>query len=231
MSLGRRLQRHLRKTLLTGVFAAIPLAMTVAIVVYIEHKSREPARALLGLDIPFIGVLFAIGIIYVLGLIVTSIVGKVLLAALDRLLLRVPVLAELYKAWKQISLTPGGREGIYSEVVLIPDGANYILGFTSGDPLDGDPEHCMVYVPESPNPMSGRLVVAPRARCVRTGLSAEEAFKMILSGGNYVHERLARATRGDPPPPTTSPLEAAEGDDEGDDAAPTADAGTAVEAQ
>lgn len=201
MSLGRRIERHLRKTLLTGVFAAIPLAMTVAIVVYIEHKSREPARDLLGLDIPFIGVLFAIGIIYVLGLIVTSIVGKWLLGALDRLLLRVPVLADVYKAWKQISLTPGGREGIYSEVVLVPDGANHVLGFTSGDPLEGDPKHCMVYIPESPNPMSGRLVVASIAECLRTGLSAEEAFKMILSGGNYVPESIARATRGEAPPP------------------------------
>ena len=203
MSLARRVQRHLRKTLLTGVFAAIPLAVTIAIIVYIEGKSREPARALLGLDIPFVGVAFAVVIIYFVGLVVTSIVGKWLLAALDRLLLRVPVLAEVYKAWKQISLTPGGREGIYARVVLIPDAdaRRHVLGFTSGDPLEGDPAQCMVYVPETPNTMAGRLFVVPIESCVQLGISAEEAFKMILSGGNYVHADVGRATRGDPPPP------------------------------
>ncbi|MCA9638720.1 MAG: DUF502 domain-containing protein [Myxococcales bacterium] len=197
MSATKRLQRHLRRTFLTGIFAAIPLAVTVAVIAYVEKASREPVAALLGINIPFIGIGVALVLIYLIGLIVSSIVGKLLLAWLDRLLLRVPVLRELYKAWKEISLTPGGREGIYGRVVLVPDGDQMILGFTSGDAIDGDAERICVYIPDTPNPMAGHLALIERSLCIDLGIPAEEAFKMILSGGNYVPPAIGKALGGE----------------------------------
>ncbi|MEZ4385004.1 MAG: DUF502 domain-containing protein [Nannocystaceae bacterium] len=194
MSAAKKLRRHLKKTLLTGIFSTIPLVVTVAVVVYVEKSSRAPVKALFGIDVPFIGFAVALAVIYLVGLVVSSIVGRMILDGLDRLLLKVPVLRELYKAWKQVSLTPGGREGIYAKVVLVPDGERSVLAFTSGDPLDGDPERCCVYIPEVPNPMVGRLFVVERARCTELNVSVEEAFKMILSSGNYVPKEIGRQT-------------------------------------
>lgn len=199
MSAAKKLKRHLKKTLLTGIFSTIPLVVTVALIVYVEKSSRAPVKALFGIDVPFIGFAVAIGVIYLVGLIVSSIVGRMLLDWIDRLLLKVPVLRELYKAWKQVSLTPGGREGIYAKVVLVPDGERAVLAFTSGDPLDGDPDRCCVYIPEVPNPMVGRLFVVERARCTELNVSVEEAFKMILSSGNYVPAAIGKQTAMTPP--------------------------------
>src|SRR5439155_16153192 len=97
---------------------------------------------------PFLGTAVAIGLIYVLGLIVSSLIGRVFLRLIDWILLRVPGLRELYRAWKQIALTPGGKEGMYAKVVLVPiEGQSKMLGFTSGDAIPGDESTCCVFVP------------------------------------------------------------------------------------
>lgn len=190
------LKTHLRTTLLTGVFAAAPLAVTAFLIWYVEDATRQPVRRLTGVDIPFLGVALAVVLIYLLGLLVSSLIGRWLIARLDALLSRVPIFRELYQAWKHVSVTPGGREGIFAKVVLVPieDGRSRTLGFTSGEPIDGDPTTCCVFVPAAPNPMNGRLLFVPVAECVVLATTAEEAFKWILSGGNYVPPEVGAAT-------------------------------------
>jgi uncharacterized membrane protein len=191
------LKRHLRNTFLTGIFSAIPLVITVVVVWYVEKLTREPLKALFGLDTPFLGIGVAIGVIYVLGLLINSILGRYLLRWLDALLRKVPVLKDIYEAWKQITLTPGGKEGIYAQVVLIPGAneASFELGFTSGEPVEGNPELCCVFVPGTPNPTAGRLLFVARGRIVPLGVSAEEAFKFALSGGNYVPSAVGQRSQ------------------------------------
>jgi uncharacterized membrane protein len=192
-----KLNRHLRNTFLAGIFAATPLAVTAFAIWYIETTTRR----LFHLPIPFVGVLLALAGIYLLGLIVTSLIGQWLLRHLDRLLLRVPGLKDLYQAWKQISLTPGGREGMFARVVLIPveTGTMRQLGFSNGDPLPDDPTMTAVFVPAAPNPMNGRLYIVRLCDCQFLSISAEEAFKMILSTGNYVPPEVGQATKASSP--------------------------------
>ena len=193
-----RLQKHLRNTFLTGIFAAAPIAVTAFVIVYVEAATREPLNKLFRINIPFIGVVAAVVLIYALGLLVNSLLGRWLIGLVDRILLRLPVLKELYQAWKHISVTPGGKEGIFAKVVLVPveTGRALTLGFSSGAPIDGDPSTCCVFIPAVPNPMNGRLYFVPMADVKVLDLSPEEAFKIILSGGNYVPLELARATAG-----------------------------------
>jgi uncharacterized membrane protein len=182
------LQKHLRNTFLTGIFAAIPLGVTLFVIVYVERATREPLRQLLGWNTPFLGIVLAIALIYLLGLAVNSLVGRFLLKRIDRLLLRIPILKEIYQAWKQISLTPGGREGMYAKVVLIPSENPELemMGFTSGDAVPGDHEKWCVFVPGTPNPVVGRLYFVPRESCRVLDISVEEAFKFLISTGNYI---------------------------------------------
>jgi uncharacterized membrane protein len=188
-------KRHLRNTFLTGIFSAIPLVITVVVVWYVEKLTREPVKALTGVDTPFLGIAAAVAFIYLLGLLVNSLVGRFLLRWLDALLRRVPVLKNVYEAWRHITLTPGGKEGIYARVVLVPtSGGGQAMAFTSGEPVEGNPELCCVFVPGTPNPTAGRLMFVPRDRCVDLGISAEEAFKFALSGGNYVPETVGPRT-------------------------------------
>lgn len=189
----QRLQTHVRTTFLAGTFAIIPIAVTVAVVVYVENLTYGPLR---GTAIGYhgVGLLLALVLIYVAGLIVSSVAGRFFLRLFDRAMGRVPVLRELYKAWKQVSFTPGGGEGIYAKVVLVPDGRGlqHVLAFSSGEPVTPDADTVAVFVPNAPNPVTGRVAFVHRRDLVPTGLSVEDAFKVLLSSGNYVPAELAR---------------------------------------
>jgi uncharacterized membrane protein len=192
-----RLNNHLRQTFLAGVLTAVPIAITVYIIWLVDVKTRGITEALFGKPIPFLGLIIAIAAIYLFGLATTSILGKVFVNLLDKLLSRVPILKQLYTSWKQIALTPGGGEGTFAKVVMIPDetGRSRVLGFCSGEPIENDPDTYCVFVPAAPNPINGRLFFVHRDRITFLNVSNEEAFKLLLSTGNYVPPQIGEASR------------------------------------
>lgn len=181
-------QGRIRRTFVAGIFAFVPLAVTAYIIYWIDLHTRGLTVWLFHRSIPFLGVLIALAAIYVTGMITSSLVGRFLLRIVDAILIRLPVVRQLYLGWKHIALTPGGTEGTFSRVVLIPDETGIMkqLGFTSGRVIEGPvPSYC-VFVPSSPNPITGRLFFVPLDKCQVVEVSPEEAFKVVLSTGNYV---------------------------------------------
>jgi uncharacterized membrane protein len=189
-----RLQAHIQRKLLAGALAAIPVAVTVFIFWYVDARVRD----VVPLRYPFIGIGIALAALYVLGVFVTSLVGRWLLHALDWTLNHMPGLRDLYGTWKQIAVTPDVDAGIFARVVLIPDesGRMRMLGFTSGRPVEGTPDTLCVFVPASPNPTSGRLFFVPIGECRYATVGAKEALKFIVSGGNYVPMALGATLAG-----------------------------------
>jgi uncharacterized membrane protein len=198
---------HIRKTFLTGMFAAVPLAVTIYIIYVINGQTEKVTLWLFGRNIPLLGLVMALGTIYLIGMIANSLLGRFFLRRIDVMISHVPFVRQIYLGWKQIALTPGGTEGTFSKVVLIPDETGLMkwLGFTSGRVVDGpeadakptQPMYC-VWVPNSPNPLTGRLYFVPVEKCTMLSISVEEAFKVILSTGNYVPPLLAAANGGHP---------------------------------
>jgi uncharacterized membrane protein len=186
-----QLQVHFRNKLVAGALAAIPLVVTVFILWFVDSK----ARAIFGVQYPFVGILIALAGLYLLGLFVTSLVGQFLLGGLDAVLRRLPGLRDLYRSWKQVALTTDVHEGIFAHVVLIPgDGGTRVLGFTSARGIEGDPTTWCVFVPASPNPTSGRIFFVPSRVCVMVAMSSQEALKLVISGGSYVPGAVGAAT-------------------------------------
>ena len=84
---------------------------------------------------------------------------------------------------------------MFAHVVLIPDESGHMrmLGFSSGKPIEGDPNTCCVFVPASPNPTSGRLFFVPMASCLALEVTPQAALKMLVSGGKYVPRAIGAA--------------------------------------
>lgn len=190
------LSTHLRTAFLAGVLATVPIAVTAFAVWCVESRTRSAINQGLGWHVPpFVGVLAAVVLIYLIGVAVSSLVGRLLIGLADRVLNRLPLVRTAYAAWKQVALTPGGGEGMYARVVLVAGvdaaaggvttGARQI-GFTSGTPVPGAEDLLPVFLPQCPNPLNGRLLLVPRGQCLATGLTTEEAFKILLSSGNYM---------------------------------------------
>jgi len=177
---------HFRNKLLAGAMAAIPLVVVVYAAKLVEEYT-QPLAAFFGLQFPGLGVVLALVGIYVLGLFVTSLLGRFVLRLADRLLQRIPMLTPLYNAFKDVLIFPQDKRQIFSQVVLAPTGSGQVaqLGFTSGVAVPGDPEAICVFLPNSPNPLFGRLIVVNRSSCRFLNLTLEEAFKHLLSTGNY----------------------------------------------
>jgi uncharacterized membrane protein len=181
-----RIKTHFERKFLAGALAAIPVAVTVFILWYIDSEVRRvlPARY----DYRGVGIPIALVVIYVLGVFVTSLIGRYLLKAVDWALNHLPGLRDLYRPWKQIAVTSDLNTGVFAKVVMIPDetGRLRMLGFSSGRPIEGTSDILCVFVPASPNPTSGRLYFVPVSDCRMLNVGAQEALKFIISGGNYV---------------------------------------------
>ena len=186
-----RVQVHFRNKLIAGALAAIPLVVTVFILYFVDSK----ARAIFGVEYPFVGILIALAGLYLLGLFVTSLVGQFLLGGVDAVLRRLPGLRDLYRSWKQVALTTDVHDGIFAHVVLIPgEGGGRLLGFSSARGIEGDANTWCVFVPASPNPTSGRIFFVPSRKCLLVAMSSQEALKLVISGGSYVPGAIGAAT-------------------------------------
>jgi uncharacterized membrane protein len=185
----KRLGTHLQNKFLAGALAAAPIAV-VAYIVYLLEVYTQPLADWLGLPFPGLGLLLTLAGVYLLGVVVTSVFGRFALRLGDRALRHIPGLRLVYQAWKEILVTPIDRPNTFHEVVLvpIPEGGGAQLGFTSGVPVPGDP--ASVCLPNVPNPITGRLIVVRRDRCLSLKMSAEDAFKFLLSTGNHQPEGL-----------------------------------------
>lgn len=204
------LKTHLRNKLLAGILAAGPVVVIVLGALWLEEKTR-PLAETFGIHFPGIGLLLAVVGVYLLGLIVTSLLGKFFLRMVDGVIRRVPGLNYLYLAWKDVA-KPGDQRSMFDRVVLVPDleGRGAAIAFCSGEPVPGDERTLCVFLPGSPNPITGRLVLVDRAACLPLTLSVQDAFKFLLSTGNYVPEGLGglRNLPGLAPlPPVNPPAE------------------------
>jgi uncharacterized membrane protein len=183
---------HLRNKITAGVLTAVPLVVIAVGVIWAEEHTRPIARAL-GLDWPGLGVLMAVTAVYVLGVFVTSAIGGFVLYLVDAVLEHIPGLKMIYRAGKDVLSARLDKAGTFHKTVLVPvtPGGGLGLAFTSGESLPGDPASCIVFLPGAPNPMNGRLTIYRREVCLPAGIEPEEAFKVLLSNGNYLPGELA----------------------------------------
>ena len=207
----RTLGGHLRATFLAGLFAVLPIAATVYLLVQVELIFRSAMIWLLGWWVPLLGPVVVVALIYLAGLAVTNFVGQWFVGLLDRLLSRVPFVREAYLAWRQISYSPGGGEGMFAKVALVPAGdagPARAMGFTDGV-ASAETGLVCVFVPNTPNCVVGRLLFVPESAVVYLDVAVEEAFKALISTGNYLPPMrtaptVENASQPNVPPPPDS---------------------------
>lgn len=206
--------RHLRQKLLTGLFVLLPLIITLwlltalfnlvngTITPWVERillltGVEAVARPLLGgTFVPIIGISITLAIIYLAGVLSTNVFGAKILEGFDRLMLRIPGVRAVYGGSRQLmeAFSPKGKRS-FSEVVLVeyPRKGTYTLGFITReampDLVPGEAETMSaVFLPTTPNPTSGWIVLLPRRELIRVPMSVEEGVKLVVSGGIVVPE-------------------------------------------
>lgn len=177
--------RHVTRCLLAGAVALLPIGGVVLTVVWLEGSLSGAARAVLGAYyVPGLGLVLALLGTYLAGLFVTTFVGRWLWRRADRLLERLPLLGGLYQSLKEVLGYDSGRERFFRAVVAVPSDGGHELGFVTGESPGPDGRTCaLVFVPSSPNPTNGRLVLVDPAALRPLDVRPADALRTLVAMG------------------------------------------------
>lgn len=200
----------MRKYFITGLLILVPLAITawvLNLVIGTMDQSllivpaRWQPRALIGFDIPGLGTMLTVLIVFVTGLLTNNLVGNYVVKLWERLLQRIPIVNSLYSSVKQVSDTLFSSSGnAFRKAVLVPypHQNSWTIAFLTGTPggdvknhLVGD--YVSVYVPTTPNPTSGFFLMMKRQDVVELEMSVDAALKYIVSMGVVAPESAPEA--------------------------------------
>lgn len=190
----------MRKYFLTGLLVLVPLAITAWVLNLIISTldqsllfvpdAWQPSR-LFGTNIPGIGAVLTLAIVFLTGLLTSNLIGEYLVRLGERLLKRIPVVSSLYGSVKQVSDTlfsPSGNAFRQAVLIPYPHADSWTIAFLTGVPggvvsdhLVGD--YVSVYVPTTPNPTSGFFLMMERSRVRELDMSVDAALKYIVSMG------------------------------------------------
>lgn len=167
--------------------------------------------------IPGFGIILAFALLFVTGAIASNVFGKQFVRAWDHLVTRIPVVGGIYKSVKQLSdpvLSENGQA--FSKAVLIefPHPGYRSIAFLTNK-VEGEvalklgDDHVAVYIPTTPNPTGGYMLLVPKSRIQPLNMSVDQALKYIISMGvaappNPTSGELARWAAAESPPPDTN---------------------------
>ena len=192
----------LRNAFISGLLLLAPLIVTIWAFSKIVDMAGGTFRPLYEhhlpaslQDIPFLWDLLATFVVILLvtglGFLSNYVFGKFFLSIGERAIQRIPGVGGLYNTVKQVVATFGTQNrNLFNKVVLVefPRKGIWTVGFltntTPGEPQSAvGPEMWSVFVPTTPNPTSGFLLILPRQEVTELEMSVGDGMKMILSGG------------------------------------------------
>jgi uncharacterized membrane protein len=197
------MRRIVRRYLMAGLLVWVPILVTVLVVRFILDLMDQtllllpPAarpEVLFGMHIPGLGLVLAVALLIVTGMLVSNIIGRSLVGLWEDLMNRIPFVRALYSGVKSFSTTILSNQGnSFKKVMLIeyPRKGIWSIGFqTAGDvPMisahAGEPQVC-VFIPTTPNPTSGFIMMVPRSQAIELDMSVDAAMKMIVTLGVVV---------------------------------------------
>lgn len=200
--------RSIRNAFITGIVVVLPLGVTIIVINFMLEKLGTPAskfffgfldselRSLptIQFALEVISIVFLFLLITILGYGSRFVLGRILLGGVERLLDQVPFINTVYRTVKQIVDTfSQQKKAVFQEVVLLeyPRKNCYVIGFLTSK-AKGEPQEVTgadivnIFVPTTPNPTSGFLLMLPETDITRLSMSITDGMKLIISGGAVV---------------------------------------------
>ena len=187
---------NFRNYFIAGVVVLIPLGITIYFTLFLINISSKilpkelNPNHYLPYEIPGVEILISIFLITFIGWLSLSFIGKKLLEIFNNILKRIPFLRTIYSAIQQMISTFTTKEVGQKSVVLVeyPRKGTWAVGFATkdntGEITDKTKKNLVnVFVPTTPNPTSGFLLMFPKEEIVYLDMTFEQASKFIVSAG------------------------------------------------
>jgi len=209
---GTRKWVSLRRYMVAGVLVWLPILATIWVVSFMLHimdrtllllpPSYRP-QALVGFALPGAGLVLALAIVLLTGLLVTNLIGRRFVIWGEELLNRIPVVRSIYGGVKSFTESVLSQSKSFRQVVMVeyPREGLWSIGFLTSEDVPevserlGEP-HVAVYISAALNATAGYLVIVPRRQMVELDMTVDEAMKMIITCGVVVpHPPNVKAER------------------------------------
>ena len=199
----------LRKYLIAGLLVWLPLAATVFVIrvlitlldktILLIPPEWRP-ETVLGFSIPGFGIIVGIFILLVTGMLAANLFGRRLVAIWESILGRIPLVRTIYTSVKQVTetlFTSSSKSFRKAVLIEYPRKGIWCMGFLTNKGLGvasktAGHDLMSVFVPTTPNPTSGFIVMVPAEDVVELQLSVEDGFKYIISMGVIIPDDLAK---------------------------------------
>lgn len=199
------LRHRLRRMLIAGLLILVPAALTLYVLIALFRimdgffgplVDRALSVFIEDAHVPGLGLVMTLLVVLFLGWLSTSVVGRRVIEGFERLIQRIPVGSTIYASTKGVMEALSKNKGeTFTRVVLVeyPKKNIFVLGFVTRGARWGavDPrtrDLLLVFVPTTPNPTSGFLLLVPRTEAVAMPISVEEGIRMVISGGILLPE-------------------------------------------
>lgn len=195
--------KKLRRIIIAGLLVWLPLGITIFIIkilldllgkTYLLIPEGLRPENLFGMTIPGFEIIMAIIILFSTGLVAANYLGKTLVEIWEKFLDKIPLVRSIYTPLKKFAeLILSDQTQSFSKVLLIqyPRKGLYSLCFQTSKDVgeiqekSGEDVVC-VFIPTTPNPTSGYIILIPKDEVIELDMSVEDALKMIISLGVVV---------------------------------------------
>ena len=187
---------RLRNYFITGIIVLVPIGFTLYLTIFLVSVSSNlipeeiNPNNYLPFSVPGLEIALSIIFITLIGFISLSLIGKRILKLINDLLKKIPFLRTIYSAIGQMTESFATKKGKKKSVVLVeyPRKGSWAVGFATKDnrgEISKKTNETLVnvFVPTTPNPTSGFLLMFPKKEIIYLDMSFEEASKFIVSAG------------------------------------------------
>ena len=180
-----------RANFLTGLAIVMPAVISVGVVVWL-FQSVSNATDRLFFFLPeawyraWVALALTVLLICLIGRYCRSYFGRKAIEWIDHTILHVPLVNKIYGTVKQVNESFSNNKSSFKQVVLVtfPHARSRTVGFVTGEQKGLGPENLIsVFIPTTPNPTSGFLILVPESELIKLDMSVADGIKFIISLG------------------------------------------------
>jgi uncharacterized membrane protein len=192
---------HLRRYFISGLLVWLPIWVTLLVIKFLVDVLSKSLLllpppyqpdVLLGFHVPGIGVIITLLVIFITGVFVANYLGRRLVSIGEAVMSRIPLVRTIYTGVKQVTqtlFTPGGQS--FRKVLLVefPQTGVWSIAFQTGivgnalKVAVSEEEMVSYFIPTTPNPTSGFLMMAPKSKVIELDMTVDQALKFVISLG------------------------------------------------
>ncbi len=202
--LSKKISKIFKSYFVTGIIVIVPLLVTYIVIRALVNTIGKlfallPPNLQPQTYIPFFGVeiIIAFILIILIGFLVSNFLGRKFFGVGEKILAKIPIVKTIYQGVKQLTTGIVSDKKMFSKVVLIqyPVRNLHQIGFVTGEDKhfvkrDQGEKMLKIFIPTTPNPTSGFFCIVPESEVQYLDLTADEAFRLIISAGSAESEKI-----------------------------------------